>query len=161
MQLTANFSLAEMCKSYTAQRLGIKNTPNEKEIENLEYLCINISQPCRDHFGRIDTNSAFRCKELNESPAIGSSDKSFHPQGCGQDMEANNPKVSNFELLLWIHENLPYTELIAEYFDINDKKAGWVHVAKKKGDNRKMLKLKDKDHHYKRVTIEYIKELYS
>jgi len=36
MQLTKNFSLAEMIKSETALRHDMDNTPGEQEIENLE-----------------------------------------------------------------------------------------------------------------------------
>ena len=35
MQLTKNFSLAEMIKSETALRHDMDNTPGEQEIENL------------------------------------------------------------------------------------------------------------------------------
>lgn len=158
MQLTTNFSVKGMCRSYTAQRLGIDNTPNEQQIKNLIYFCEQIAQPCRDKFGRIDVNSGFRCKALND--AIGSSDRSFHPQACAGDLEPHSKDVSNFELLLYIYENCEFTELIAEYFDKDDKEAGWVHAAIKKGDGRKMLKLKDEQHNYQVVTIEYLKELY-
>jgi len=159
MQLSKNFTLKEMCKSFMALRLDIDNTPDEQEIKNLIYLTQTISQPCRDKFGRINVNSGFRCKLLND--AVGSSDTSFHRIGCGEDIEADSKEVSNLELLIYIHENLPYTELIAEHFDKDDDEAGWVHVAKQKGNSRKVLKLKDKDHHYKVVTIDYIKKLYS
>ena len=159
IRLTKNFTLKEMTKSPTAIRLGIDNTPNEEEIENLRYLCETISQPCRDELGRINVNSGYRGKKLND--AVGSSDRSFHRPGCAEDIEADDEDVSNFDLLLWIYENLEFTELIAEYFNKDDKEAGWVHVAHQKGNNKKVLKLKDKDHHYKVVTIEYLKELYA
>jgi len=157
MQLSKNFTLKEMCKSSMALRLDIDNTPNEKEIQNLIYLTENISQPCRDRFGRINVNSGFRCKKLND--AVGSTDASFHKIGCAEDIEAE--LYSNLELLVYIHENLPYTELIAEHFDKEDGEAGWVHAAIQKDNPKKTLKLKDKDHHYKVVTIDYIKKLYS
>ena len=159
MQLTKNFTLKEMTKSYTATRLGIENTPNEEEIKNLLYLCETVSQPCRNALGRINVNSAFRCKELND--AVGSSDRSFHKRGYGKDMEADSEDISNFDLLLYIYENLEFSELIAEYFDKDDQEAGWVHVAHEKGNTKKVLKLKDKEHHYKVVTIGYLKELFS
>jgi hypothetical protein len=39
MNLTANFSLAEMVKSETALRRDMDNTPGETEIGNLKLLC--------------------------------------------------------------------------------------------------------------------------
>ena len=158
MKLTKNFTLKELTKSYTAQRLGINNKPNTEQTRNLSYLAEKILQPCRDEFGRIDILSGFRCKLLND--AVGSSDTSFHRHGQASDIEAHDEDVSNFELLLWIHENLPYTELIAEHFGKEDGKAGWVHCAISRNTTHKLLKLKDKDHNYKVVTIEYLKDLY-
>ena len=35
MQLSKNFSLAEMTKSQTAIRMGLANNPSEGEVENL------------------------------------------------------------------------------------------------------------------------------
>ena len=48
-----------------------------------------------------------------------------------------------------------WSEIIAEYFP-----QGWVHIAHKKGDNRKMLKLKDNKHHFAKVTLDYIQGIY-
>ncbi len=38
MKLSANFSLAEMTKSQTATRKGIKNEPSTAHVENLIHL---------------------------------------------------------------------------------------------------------------------------
>jgi zinc D-Ala-D-Ala carboxypeptidase len=48
MNLTANFSLAEMVKSDTALRHDMDNTPGEAEIANLKTLCEKVLQPVRD-----------------------------------------------------------------------------------------------------------------
>ena len=58
MQLTANFSLAEMIKSETALRYDMDNTPGPQEIENLRLLCEQVLQPIRDAYQRgIKVNS--------------------------------------------------------------------------------------------------------
>ena len=44
-QLSKHFSLEEMTKSSTASRMGIDNTPNEEQIENLKAICENILEP--------------------------------------------------------------------------------------------------------------------
>ena len=38
MNLSAHFTLAELCKSETASRLSIDNTPDETEVDALTYL---------------------------------------------------------------------------------------------------------------------------
>ena len=159
MKLSKNFTSQEFCKSNTATRLGIDNTPTDEHIENMKYLCEKIGQPAREHFGRINMSSGYRSVKLCE--AVGSSKYSFHAIGCAKDDELNDADISNFEYLLWIYENCEFTELIAEYFDKEDDKAGWVHSAIQKGrEGERTLKLKDKDHNYERVTIDYLKELY-
>jgi len=157
MKLSENFSLKEMVKSDTATRLGIENTPREYAIENLRNLCVNVLQPARDELGPIKINSGYRSVELCE--AIGSSARSNHTRGQAADAESWN--IPNFELLLWIYNNCEFKELIAEYFDPDDGTAGWVHVAYEEGNNKRDLKLKDPTHHYERVGIEEIIELYA
>ena len=50
MKLSANFSLAEMTKSQTATRKGIKNEPSTEHVENLIHLAETVLQPVREHF---------------------------------------------------------------------------------------------------------------
>ena len=99
MNLTANFSLAEMVKSETALRRDMDNTPGETEIGNLKLLCEKVLQPVRDHFGKgVKVNSGFRHPEVNA--AVGGSRTSDHCQGQAADIEI--PGVPNFELAEWI-----------------------------------------------------------
>lgn len=157
-KLSENFSLREFVKSDTAVRLGIDNTPTEEQVQKLKDLCENVIQPARNHFGSIRINSGYRCVELCE--AVGSNGHSNHAYALAGDIEANDPNISNFKLLLWIYENCEFKELIAEFFDNEDPKGGWVHVAYEKGNNKRELKLKDKTHNYTHVTIDELKSLY-
>ena len=50
-RLSTHFSLKELTRSQTAERKGIKNTPNDAEINNLKLLCENILEPVREHYG--------------------------------------------------------------------------------------------------------------
>ena len=50
MQLTENFSLAELTKSQTATRLGYDNKPNQMQVLALTKLCENVLQPVRNKF---------------------------------------------------------------------------------------------------------------
>jgi zinc D-Ala-D-Ala carboxypeptidase len=126
MNLTANFTLRELTKSDTADRLDIDNTPNEEQIESLRLLCENILQPVRDHFGKpVKISSGFRCSALNQ--ATGGSSNSDHCRGQACDFEIDG--VSNPELAEWIESNLKYTQLILEFYTQGQPNSGWVHCS--------------------------------
>lgn len=150
--VSKNFQYWELVSSDKAVRLGIKNVPTEAEWNNLEYLVKNGLQPLRDILGKpVTLNSAFRCKALND--AVGSTDTSFHRIGCGADIDSDT--VPLMEILEAAY-NLPqWSEIIAEYFPY-----GWVHLGMRKGDDRKMLKLKDPKHNYARITMDKLKQMY-
>ena len=125
MELTRNFSLSELTKSDTAIRKGINNNPNAEQVEKLKALCENILQPIRDHFGRVKVTSAFRSEDL--CLAIGSSRNSQHAKAEAADFECIG--VDNAELADWIHKNLPYDQLILEYYTPGEPNSGWIHCS--------------------------------
>ena len=125
MELTRNFSLSELIKSDTAIRRGINNNPNAGQIENLKLLCENILQPVRDHFGRVKVTSGFRSPEL--CVAIGSSVNSQPAKAEAADFEC--PGVDNAELADWIHRELPYDQLILEFYTPGEPNSGWIHCS--------------------------------
>ena len=125
MELTRNFSLSELTKSDTAIRKGINNNPNAEQVEKLKALCENILQPIRDHFGRVKVTSGFRSEAL--CLAIGSSRNSQHAKAEAADFECIG--VDNAELADWIHKNLPYDQLILEYYTPGEPNSGWIHCS--------------------------------
>ena len=125
MKLSPNFSLRELTKSQTADRKGIDNTPTEEHKENLKLLCENILQPIRDHFGRVKVTSGFRSEDL--CLAIGSSRNSQHAKAEAADFECIG--VDNAELADWIHKNLPYDQLLLEYYTPGEPNSGWIHCS--------------------------------
>jgi len=126
MNLSANFTLKELTRSDTADRLDIDNTPNEEQIESLRLLCENILQPVRDHFGKpVKISSGFRCSALNQ--ATGGSSNSDHCRGQACDFEIDG--VSNPDLAQWIADNLKYTQLILEFYTQGQPNSGWVHAS--------------------------------
>ena len=126
MQLTENFSLAELVKSETALRNGLDNTPGDAEIENLRILCENILQPLRTAYGRgIKVNSGFRHPNVNA--AVGGSITSDHCRGQAADIEI--PGVANYDLAKYISENFWYTQVILEFYTPGVPDSGWVHVS--------------------------------
>ena len=125
MELTRNFTLAELIKSDTAIRKGINNNPNAEQIEKLKTLCEKILQPVRDHFGRVKITSGYRSVEL--CAAIGSSARSQHAKAEAADFEC--PGVDNAELADWIHRELPYDQLILEFYTPGEPNSGWIHCS--------------------------------
>ena len=126
MNLTANFSLAEMVKSETALRHDMDNTPGEAEIENLKRLAEKVLQPVRDHYGKgVKVNSGYRHPEVNAK--VGGSKTSDHCKGQAADIEI--PGVPNADLAKWIAENLDFTQVILEFYTQGIPDSGWVHVS--------------------------------
>ena len=125
MNLSRNFTLSELTKSDTAIRKGINNNPNAEQIEKLKALCENILQPVRDHFGRVKVTSGFRSVDL--CLAIGSSSNSQHAKAEAADFECVG--VDNAELADWIKDNLPYDQMILEFFTPGEPNSGWIHCS--------------------------------
>ena len=126
MQLTKNFSLAEMIKSETALRNGLDNTPGEVEIENLKRLCEYVLQPLRELYGRgIKVNSGFRHPDVNA--AVGGSRTSDHCKGMATDIEI--PGIPNYDLAKYIADYFYFTQVILEFYTPGIPDSGWVHVS--------------------------------
>lgn len=133
MKLSKNFTLQELTKSQTAIRNNIDNTPSPEEIENLQELCVNVLQPIREVFGPVFVSSGFRSLTINS--LTGGSANSYHVKGMAADIEVAS--ASTLDLFLWIKNNLPYTELILEFYVEGYPDSGWVHVAYDKDDLKK------------------------
>ena len=136
MQLSKNFSLAELTKSQTAARMGLDNNPSEDETESLRLLCERVLQPVRDRFNHVVTiSSGYRNEILSRK--IGSSSNSQHCKGEAADFEIFG--TPNNEVSDWIKENLMFDQLILEYYEPGQPNSGWVHVSYKKeiNSNRK------------------------
>ena len=84
MNLSQHFTLGELTKT----KSGIKNVPNEAQVENLRRVCRWLEQLRRrwnnlygDGDDPIIINSGFRSPEVNR--AVGGSATSNHLTGCG------------------------------------------------------------------------------
>lgn len=136
MNLTKNFTLAEMTKSETALRHGIDNTPGEQEMSALRVLAEKVLQPIRDHFQKgVKVNSAYRSPEVNQK--VGGSRTSDHCRGQAADIEI--PGVANAELAQWIVDNLEFRQVILEFYTQGIPDSGWVHVSYVPEDNKKQV----------------------
>ena len=79
------FTIKELCKSSTADRLGIDNSPNSEVISNLKKLVEFILDPLREKYGKpIYVNGGYRCPALNK--AVNGSKTSQHMQGLAVDI---------------------------------------------------------------------------
>lgn len=84
MKISDHFTLEEATHSDTAIRLGIKNIPNEKELENIKYAARRLEH-IRQFLGvPLKVNSWFRCEDLNK--AVGGVETSAHKVGLAIDV---------------------------------------------------------------------------
>ena len=135
MRLSKNFTLSELTKSQSAERLNLDNTPNAETIDNLRFLCDHILQPIRNALGPLVVSSGYRSHALNR--AIGGSATSQHMLGLAADIEC--PGMDNQKLAEWIYKNIPiWDQLILEFYTPGQPQSGWVHVSiNPQGVNRK------------------------
>lgn len=139
-RLSPHFKLREFEKSQIADRYEIDNTVKDEEVyNNLILLCENILEPIRNHYGvPFSPSSGYRCLELNRK--LGSSDKSQHTRGQACDIEIST--VSNYELGIWIRDNLDYDTVLLEFYKEDIPSSGWVHVSYVSQENNRKRSLK-------------------
>ena len=124
--ISKHISYKEGVRSNTATRLGIDNTPNNEQLDNMETVAEEVFEPLRAYVGGpIKINSFFRCPELNK--AIGGSSKSQHCKGQAMDIDDTFGRCTNAEMYHFIKENLDFDQMIWEFGD--DDNPDWVHVS--------------------------------
>ena len=131
------FTINELTKSSTAQRLHIDNNPTQEVIDNLNALIDNVLDPLRELYGKpIIVNSGYRSFKLNK--VVGGAKNSQHLVGQASDIRTvQNTKESNKQLFELIkNSKLPFDQLINEY-DYN-----WVHVSYSPRNRRQILTIK-------------------
>jgi uncharacterized protein YcbK (DUF882 family) len=162
LRLSPHFTLAELCKT----RSGIKNVPNEAQVENLRRVCRWLERlrrrynqlyvcgtgvdvcgtvPQCDKSHRWDSpeepiiiNSGFRSAEVNR--AVGGSATSNHLSGCAVDI-----RVAGIEQLLrYAVILLDISDESKEDFDelLLEKKGPvmWLHFAVRPTENRREIR---------------------
>ena len=139
MKLSENFTLEELIRSNTAERMGIDNVPkDEKVVENLRSLCLEVLQPLRDYVGApVHINSGYRCPELNM--AVGGVKNSQHCRGEAADIRIVSPKQGR-EWAAWIEDNCRFDQMLLER---NKNGTVWLHVSCKRdaSKNRQSFKI--------------------
>lgn len=123
------FTIDELTKSCTAERLRINNTPNECIKFNLEQLVKNVLDPLRIKYGQpIIVGSGYRCPLLNK--AVGGAKNSQHVKGQAADIYCANrsPLINRLLACVLISENIPFDQLILEKVDEMGYPQ-WLHVS--------------------------------
>ncbi len=124
--ISKHVSYKEGVYSNTATRRGIDNTPNDKQLNNMELVANEVFEPLRDWVGGpIKINSFFRSPDLNT--AIGGSSKSQHCKGQAIDIDDVFNRATNAEMYHFIKDNLDFDQIIWEFG--NDDNPDWVHVS--------------------------------
>jgi hypothetical protein len=125
-KLSSHFTLGELMRSETAERKGIDNSPPDQLIIKLKRLCVEVLEPIRVHYGKpFRPNSGYRSPELNAE--IGGSSTSQHCKGEAVDIEISG--VSNYELAVWVKDNLNFDQVILECYRQGEPSSGWVHIS--------------------------------
>ena len=129
------FSIKELCKSSTAKKLNIDNSPSDEIKENLTVLIEQCLDPIREAFGGpIMVTSGYRCQQLNA--ACGGSRNSHHTRGFAADIDTSD-NIRLWEVIT--SGDFKWTQLINEYPD-EDGEPSWIHISYNP-DNLKCEKL--------------------
>ncbi len=139
----ANFTIAEMVQSNTADRLKISNNPPTsvrvhltETITLLECIRAEWAEYCeRYNLGTpaIRITSGYRSPELNK--AVGGVKNSAHVVGYAADLQPINGKQTEFERFFATEFSLmgyAYDQIIIE----SSKSSRWVHVGYKRADGK-------------------------
>ena len=118
------FSISELCKSSTAIKMKIDNTPSEEIKRNLTILIEECLDPIREKFGKpITVTSGYRCEKLNKE--VGGVPNSDHKFGYAADLvgDTNTKTREIFEIAKKLNV---YTQLL---YEKNKRGSIWVHIS--------------------------------
>ena len=165
MRVSNFLTYREVTKSFTAIKLGIDNTPNNQQLENIKKWGREVFDPIRNNLlGKpLGVHSVFRSKKLND--IIGKSNNSQHlaNNGAAGDIDADiYGHGTNEEIFRFILEmNIPFDQLILEGLDSG--RIEWIHVSHVGcKENRKeilMMYKKNGKVHYEYYTPERYSEI--
>jgi hypothetical protein len=141
-RISKHISYKEAVGSNYAKQKGIKNKPNEEQVENMKLLAEEVFEPLREWVDApIKVNSMFRSLELNT--ALKGSKTSSHMNGEAMDITSIGGK-SNLEMFHYIKDNLCFDQLIWEF----GKEPKWLHVSFSKNNRQQVLVTKKRGVYY-------------
>jgi hypothetical protein len=130
-------SYNQAIKSTTAIKLGIDNTPNKEQLENMKIVATKIYDKVYEYIlslnkEKVWVSSFFRSNELNKK--VKGSKTSEHKEGKAIDIDSG---YSNSEVFNYIRLNLEFNQLIAEFKQNNEP--SWVHVSFSDNNKKQVL----------------------
>ena len=137
------FSINELTKSSTADRLGIDNTPSDEIKNNLTLFIEKVLDPIREDWGSpIMVSSGYRCPELNK--AVGGAKNSGHQYGYCADLQVKGGMKRIRELADFIFEwmkdhHMKFDELLFE----RSGNVTWLHFCWIGKDEKQRMKCFD------------------
>lgn len=122
MDLSENFTLAELTKSETAMKNNFSEQykPSQEVIDNLKLLAVNVMEKITTKFGSFSPTVAYRCKRVNDK--VGGAKNSEHLYGQAFDETFDDSK----EVFFWVIKNLKFSKMIWEFGDVNQPR--WLHI---------------------------------
>lgn len=118
------FTIKELCKSSTADRLKIKNEPTDEINHHLELLIDCLLDPIREAWGSpIIVTSGYRSAALNK--AVGGSKTSVHNLGWAADIIPANGKMEEFKIFI---SEFIVTRIWDQCILEKDDDKEWVHI---------------------------------
>lgn len=135
MQITKNFSLAELCVT----NYKVDNTPTSAVKANIIEAAGKMLQPIRDYYGKpIKVNSGYRSPAVNK--LAGGASSSSHMSGFAFDIKPQGGDMRELQrkVFEWSKNN-KFDQIIIEQ-PVNGV-ATWIHVGYKRhdGSQRKQL----------------------
>jgi hypothetical protein len=119
MRLSPNFTLAQLIRSETAERLGIDNHPGPDHVANLIRLAAMMEQVLQLLGHEVTINSGYRCPALNT--AVGGAPLSRHALGLAIDFTCAGFGQPLQVARAIAASPLPFDQVIHEY-------GRWVHL---------------------------------
>lgn len=120
-----HFTLHELIKSETADKLGIVNVPDFAQVQLLALFVDSLLEPLRTAAQRpIIIKSGYRCERLNG--AVGGVRGSYHTlrdANCAADISLGNAALNRSFHSLMEKSDLPINEWIL------GKDAAYIHVS--------------------------------
>ena len=129
-----HFTLSELKKSVTADKLGINNNIPLSIIPNIEILINQVLNPIAEFMDTpIFVNSGYRCPLLNK--AVGGVPGSQHVVGQAADITTRS-RANNLIMERYIEENLTFDQMIVY--------KNFIHISYKTVGNRHQIIYKAK-----------------
>ena len=121
------FTIQELCKSDTANKYKINNTPSSTVTAHLLEL-VNFLNPLREAWGSaICVTSGYRCPQLNK--LVGGASSSVHKIGYAADLVPKNGRMNEFKKFVKNYlKDKKFDQCIIEK---NARGSEWIHIGLK------------------------------